>query len=534
MNKNMIWILAGIVTIVTIGLVLVQFRWVKISVETKEQQFLQTANLALEKIVTEVSLQEVIVQVIDEVSPFAPVGVTGNPKLTSRYSTINQTRGELRTHEKLQQAFTISQLDTIRLSSFIRLNSKDSLRVKRIDNRFLDIKPTWSTKNIPEISLNISLDDKLSNRTVFVENVVDKLIRIDLPIRERIPQATLEEIIKSEFIKFGIKAQYEYRVSNDLDSTIYISSGYNSSSTHPTMRTVLFPNDFFSPKHYLSIFFPNQKAYVLKSIGVMTITTFALTLIIIFSFSFTIYTIFRQKRLSEIKSDFVSNMTHELKTPISTISLASQMLNDPSIPNESKRISYLGGVIGEESKRLGHQVEKVLQMAIFEKTNLKLKLKEVDLHQIIEKAVNSFAIQLQNAHGQVEKQLNAQNPMCIADEMHITNVVSNLLDNALKYRNGNPTIDITTKNAAKGIVLEVKDNGMGISRDDQKRIFDQFYRVPTGNVHNVKGFGLGLSYVKKIAEEHDGRVWIDSSIGKGSTFGMYLPFSGPNDSKRKK
>jgi signal transduction histidine kinase len=222
-------------------------------------------------------------------------------------------------------------------------------------------------------------------------------------------------------------------------------------------------------------------------------------------------------------------MTHELKTPMSTISLASQMLNDPSIPDENKRIAYLGSVIGEESKRLGLQVEKVLQMAIFEKTKLKLKLKEVDVHQVIEKVACSFSIQLQNANGQLFKQLNAQNPICIADEIHVTNVVNNLLDNAVKYRNGNPQIEVLTKNANKGIILEIKDNGIGISREDQKRIFDQFYRVPTGNVHNVKGFGLGLCYVKKIAEEHGGRIWIDSTLGKGSVFSLFLPFIGPNE-----
>ncbi len=529
MSRNMIWILAGIISVVTIGLVLVQSKWVKISLETKEQQFTQTANLALEKIINEVGLQEVIVQIIDEVSPYATIGTSSNPRLTSRFSTINQTRGGLRTHEKMQQAFTIGQLDTLRLSSIIRLNTKDSLRISRIDNNFLDIKPIWSTKNIPDINLNVSLDDKLSNRTVFVENIVDKLIRLELPIQERIPKETLDTIIKTEFLKLGINARYEYKVTSEFDSIIYNSKGYINSPIKPTLRTVLFPNDFFAPKYYLSIYFPNQKAYVLQSIGVMTVTTFALTLIIIFSFSITIYTIFRQKRLSEIKSDFVSNMTHELKTPISTISLASQMLNDPSIPDENKRIAYLGGVIGEESKRLGLQVEKVLQMAIFEKTKLKLKLKEVDVHQVIEKVACSFSIQLQNANGQLFKQLNAHNPICIADEIHVTNVVNNLLDNAVKYRNGNPQIEISTKNANKGIILEIKDNGIGISREDQKRIFDQFYRVPTGNVHNVKGFGLGLCYVKKIAEEHGGRIWIDSTLGKGSVFSLFLPFIGPNE-----
>jgi signal transduction histidine kinase len=295
------------------------------------------------------------------------------------------------------------------------------------------------------------------------------------------------------------------------------------------IRVQQFPNDIYSKKYFLSIYFPNQMSYVIGSLGSMTITTFMLTLIIIFSFSFTLVIIFKQKRLSEIKNDFVSNMTHELKTPISTISLAAQMLGDPSIPDENKRVEHLGGVIAEESRRLGLQVEKVLQMAIFEKTKLKLKLKEVDLHHVIEKVSRSFELQIQNVNGELLKDLDAQKSVILADEVHITNVVNNLLDNALKYSNGNPQIKILTQNKNRGIVFTVIDNGIGINRENQKRIFDQFYRVPTGNLHNVKGFGLGLCYVKKIIDEHDGQIWVESSLGQGSKFSCFFPFNGPND-----
>jgi signal transduction histidine kinase len=529
MRRNTIWTLTVLISVVTIGLILVQSKWVKIAVEIKEQQFSQTANLAFQNIIKEIDRQETIVQVIDEVSPYATIGSSSLPRLTYHYSTINRTRGGLRTHEKMQQAFTIGNIDTLKIPSIIKLNTKDSLRISKIDNKFLDIKPTWPSKTLSEINFNLSLDEKLVNRTVFVENIVDKLIHIELSINERIPKETLDTIIKTQFSNLGIRAKYEYVVSSDTDSTIYASNGYSNSFSKPALKGNLFPNDFFTRKYSLSIFFPNQKAYLLRSLGFMTVTTFFLTLIIIFSFSITLYTIFKQKRLSEIKSDFVSNMTHELKTPISTISLASQMLNDRSIPDENKSIAYLGGIIGEESKRLGLQVEKVLQMAIFEKTRLKLKLKEIDVHQVIERVVCSFSIQIQNVGGKLIKNLKAENPICTADEIHITNVVNNLLDNALKYRNGNPEIEILTRNASKGIIVGIKDNGIGISREEQKRIFDQFYRVPTGNVHNVKGFGLGLCYVKKIAEEHHGKIWIESSLGKGSEFSLFLPFDGPND-----
>jgi signal transduction histidine kinase len=528
MKRSTIWILAGLISLATVGLVLVQSKWVNIAVEVKDEQFWQTAKLALEKIITEVDRQETIVQLIDEISPYATAGSSSSPKLTYHYSTINRTRGGLRTQEKNQQVFTLRQLDTLRIPSMSRIASNDSLQIIRIDNNLWDIRPVRQTSRTPDLTFNISLDERLMNKTVFVENIVDKLVRIELPIEERIPKEVLDTIIKNEFFKLGITAKFEYKVSSELDSIVYVSNGYVPSMSSP-LKSNLFPNDFFSKKYFLTVFFPNQKSYVLSSLGWMTVTTFLLTLIITIIFSLTIAVIFKQKRLSEIKSDFVSNMTHELKTPISTISLASQMLNDKSIPNENKRIDYLGGVIAEESKRLGLQVEKVLQMAIFEKTKLKLKLKPVDINQVIEKVVSSFSIQLQNANGKLSTELNAQNSEIIADEIHITNVVNNLLDNALKYRNGNLEIIVSTKNATKGILLAVQDNGIGISRDNQKRIFDQFYRVPTGNLHNVKGFGLGLCYVKKIVEEHGGRIWVDSSLGEGSQFSCYLPLEGPNE-----
>ncbi len=528
MKRSTIWILAGLISVATIGLILVQAKWVRIAVEIKEEQFWQTANLAMQQIITEVDRQETVVQIIDEISPYATVGSSSTPRLSYHYSTINRTRGGLRTYEKNQQVFTLRQLDTLRIPSVSRLAPSDSLQLIRIDNNIWDIRPTRQPNRNPELSLNIWLDEKLANKTVFIENIVDKLVRIELPIEERIPMPVLDTIIKNEFFKLGLNTKYEYKLANEADSIVYMSKGYNP-TLRTTLRSNLFPNDFFSKKYYLHVYFPNQRTYVLSSLGWMTLTTFMLTIIIIFSFTLTLWIIFRQKKLSEIKSDFVSNMTHELKTPISTISLAAQMLNDNSIPGENKRIEYLGGVIGEESKRLGLQVEKVLQMAIFEKTKLKLKLKPINIHSIIHKVSCSFEIQVQSVKGEMLSELQAESPVIKADEIHITNVVNNLLDNALKYRNGSPQIVISTKNATKGIIIAVEDNGIGISRENQKRIFDQFYRVPTGNLHNVKGFGLGLCYVKKIVEEHGGRIWVESNLGQGSIFSCYIPTEGPND-----
>jgi two-component system, OmpR family, phosphate regulon sensor histidine kinase PhoR len=242
-------------------------------------------------------------------------------------------------------------------------------------------------------------------------------------------------------------------------------------------------------------------------------------------FTYTILIILRQKKLSMIKNDFINNMTHELKTPISTISLASQMLEDGSITNTPRTIEQISKVINQESKRLSFQVEKVLQMAVFNEGRLKLRFKELDLNNIIANVIANFELRVQNKNGSLITEIEAENAQIKGDEVHITNVIFNLLDNAVKYSNGEPRIVVSTINKKDFVVVSVKDNGVGIPKEHLSQIFERFYRVPTGNVHNVKGFGLGLSYVKKIAEVHNAEIKIESAVNKGTNFSLFFPLN---------
>lgn len=273
----------------------------------------------------------------------------------------------------------------------------------------------------------------------------------------------------------------------------------------------------------LRAFFPNRQRYLLQTMWLMLAISALLIIVIFGAFTYTINTIFRQKKLGEIRNDFINNMTHELKTPISTISLACEALNDPDMQrNDKTRRSFIG-MISEENKRLGVLVENVLRTAVLDRGDMQLKVEQINMHELIKTVIRNLAIQVRKRGGSIRTELNAVNPLIEGDPVHLTNLVYNLIDNAMKYSPDNPLLIIRSENVDKGIELQFEDNGIGISKENQRKIFDKLYRVPTGNIHNVKGFGLGLSYVKTVTEKHHGTISVESELKKGSTFFVYLP-----------
>ena len=370
---------------------------------------------------------------------------------------------------------------------------------------------------------------KVRNKTEMAKEVFNDYLFTKRSIYDRVNYQVLDSLLKYEVKMKGIEIPFEYGISS-LENPSYLhyasSMKYKVSglkSDKDTYSVNLFPNDYSNSESYLRVYFPNQDRYIIRNIWMMYATSLLLILVVLGCFYVAVSTIVKQKQLADIKNDFINNMTHEFKTPISTISLATQMLGDEAVTASPSMFKRYLGIIRDENKRLGSQVEKVLQTAQMERGEVRLNLGTVNVHQIIERVLGNISPQIELREGIIDIDLQAENPEIQADEVHLTNIIFNLLDNANKYSPEKPIIKITTENTEKGLSIKVSDQGIGMTKESIKQIFEKFYRVPTGNVHDVKGFGLGLSYVKKMVEEHNGRINVVSKLGEGSEFEVVVP-----------
>lgn len=359
-----------------------------------------------------------------------------------------------------------------------------------------------------------------------LEDVAKEMAELKVPLFKRIPLNLLDSLLRTELNNNNIHQAYNYKVTlAKKDSTIFIKTAniqFDVANAN-SYKTALFGGDLIRDPGLLVINFPNKNAAILTNLGATLISSAALILILIFIFSYTLYAILQQKKISEMKTDFINNMTHEFKTPVATIMIASEALKDPEVTEDKNRIKRLAGIIYDENIRLGNHIERVLNIAKAEKEDLALEMEEVDVNDLISIVLDSMALQLQKKNAQVTLDLKAQYASVKGDEFHLSNILYNLIDNANKYSLNEPHIYISTKNIGKNLVIEVKDSGIGMTKDQSKRIFDQFYRVPTGNLHDVKGFGLGLNYVQNIVHKLKGKIKVITEKDKGTTFEIILP-----------
>jgi len=472
MNKWITTLIIVLVTLSTIGLMIIQVYWIRDAVKVKQAVFYRDLSQSMQRVVFE----------LDKI------------RFQDRISSQNKFYQQ---HRDLYQTF--DSLNRLMLFNLGTLNSQNEF-----DNWLQ--KKDKADQALHDLSFNYTSQEEGSffyNR----KDLIDSLISVELKDK-------------------GINTKFEFGVFSPATNSMllqktgkYPEELLNKSyffDMPPIGTLSTFPNK-------LLIYFPNEQSFIIRQLWKLLGISVFLFIVIIVSFSVSIIIIYRQKRLSVMKNDFINNMTHEFKTPISTIALACEALKDSDIKKSDIVYNNYVGVINEENKRLGTMAEQILQTAVLEKGQLKLKKTMINIHVIIEQAVNSKQFSAKEKGGEIEVQLKATNPELMGDRVHLMNVVTNLIDNAIKYNVNKPYIVINTVNSDDSLLIRVQDNGIGISKTNQKKIFEKLYRVPTGNIHNFKGFGLGLSYVKATIELHNGSIMVDSEPGKGSTFTIRIP-----------
>lgn len=523
MSRIALWIVSAFLTLAMIAMIILQAYWIKRSVSAEELQLNLLVGQVLNEVGDELVANQTVITILDEIQP---------PVVQNRGQEVWNYHIDQRSAYDRSEAAHENPHQGTPEESYVYTSPHQSLKntkVKMLSDSLVvvigedeDGQDTVLVNAMKPDQIRVTLRQELEQGEALVNRVIRRMLVEEKELEQKLTATQVEMLISSRLAAQGIHMPYEYAVYDEGKPPFFSSASFNEYESLSYYRAPIFSESVFERSSYISLYFPGQQAYIRKSMGLMGGSSLIITLFIIAMFSLVMYIMFKQKRLSEIKNDFVNNMTHELKTPISTISLASQMLSDESIPNEQKNLKQISKIIRSESKQLGFQVERVLQMAIFDHGELKLKKEEIDIHDVIENVAQNFLLQLDRQGGKLDFLPEAETAVIKGDLMHITNVLSNLLENAMKYSKNKPEISISTRINGNFLMISISDKGIGIGREDQKRIFEKFYRVPSGNVHNVKGFGLGLSYVKLVVEAHGGSIDLKSEINQGSQFDIQL------------
>ena len=501
MNKRQRKILIVVIFFVSLGLIAVQIAWIGGAYENKKIELERIVNESLSSVVKKIWHKETTTQVIDRIM-----------------GQLLQAKDTIESNTAVEKQLSKDDDRNIKLSDEDRKNFEKSL----INDRFSGVSKDSIIKEIENNPEALSGE----MRKYFVEQLVERLFWLDVPIEQRVTIDQVDSLFKQELSSKEVNLPFYANIYHYKSGVSIMSSeSFSLKGRNKIYEERLFPDDpeVYSEKYYLQIYLQGADIFVIKKILPMATVSGTLILLILSVFIYTMWIILRQKKISEIKGDFISNITHELRTPIATISLAAQLLEDKNVSNEMKDRGKLSGMIKEQSKHLSYLVEKVLQTSVFEKQAIVLKPQSCSVHQIISEAVDIMSLQLRNKKADFSLQFEAINDMVAVDKPYFLNVITNLIDNSLKYSDLSAVIRIGTKNKQNNIIIAVKDNGKGISKENQNKIFEQFYRVSTGNVHNIKGFGLGLNYVKKIVEMSNGTVTLESMLNVGTTFFISLP-----------
>ncbi len=520
MKKSTIWFIAIVMGFSFLGLLYLQISYIEQMAKMKKEQFDESVNRSLYQASRNLEM--------NETQRYLEKDVNETERRAFKQDSVMARSGMLNDVIQHTHQYSVAGKDGTIYSSFElkTITTKPSTIPKamilRSDKSTIDA----ASKSLQEI---------VRNRYVYEKALLDEVVynilyqASEKTLKERINFTMLDLDIKKELQNNGINIPYHFTVSTADGREVYRCPDYSEDGLQYSYSQELFRYDPSSKMGVVKIHFPDMNSYIMSSIRFM-IPAIVFTVVLLITFIFTIVVIFRQKRYTEIKNDFINNMTHELKTPISSISLAAQMLNDDSVSKSQQMQKHLGGIINDESKRLRFLVEKVLQMSMFDRKSVSFKKKELDLNELLEQIASTFSLRVEHTGGKIYTEIEAVDSAIYVDEVHFQNAITNLMDNAVKYRKPDEPLDLylRTWNEKGRLCFSIRDTGLGIKKENVRKIFDKFYRVHTGNVHDVKGFGLGLAYVKRIIDLHEGEIKCESELGKGTTFTISLPVLNEN------
>ena len=523
MKKSIVWILSGVICISFVLLLSLQFSYINEMTTMRRQQFDELVKRSLYDVAHQLELAEAKRYLEEDIQEMERNSNFGNYPIDGFYSqTFSFQNGMFSFSQTVQPPVQASNPSAQQPPvPQTQQPTMPSLQVPRAQSD--------NSGEISERSRALQqrqLEHYLANKSL-VDEVIYSMLSAsgNKPLPQRIDNSFLADELNDQFRSNGIDIPFHYVVTTNTGRVFYsCCRDFNQNVLKDTYSQTIFRNDSPNRMAVLRVYFPTLDDYINKSVGFMLPSLLFIAILMV-TFAFTLFIVLRQRKVTEIKNDFINNMTHEFKTPISTISLAAQMLNDPSVAKSPQMFNHISGVINDETKRLRFQVEKVLQMSMFERQSNTMKLKEMDIDELINGVVNTFKLKVENIGGTIDARFETEDPFAMADEMHFTNVIFNLMDNAVKYKRADVPLhlEVRTWNEPGKLMISIADNGIGIKKDDIKKIFDKFYRVHTGNRHDVKGFGLGLAYVKKVILNHNGSIKAESELGNGTKFIITLP-----------
>ena len=523
MNKLFFRLLVLLMSLSLIGIILVQVYWFNSSFKNNDEQFKFHVKQVIGNVADKLQKQEAY-SFYDKYNHYKDS--TGkipqkNDLLEFYYVQKNPKTNEtiVYTNSLIAEDYNISSSIFDKKFNSERFKNFSSRRTTEVYNRNGIDKPNLQQSLAPDIKIEKSGSLDVLDNAQF--EIFFKDIASVMPINERISKDKLEKLIRKELEQYGVNTKFEFSIFNNGVQTKIMSKGFCNKEEGYSIP--IFTDNEGNEKYKLFVMFPHKKKFLLSELVSITILSIVFTLIILIAYTSALNQLIRQRQISEIKTDFINNMTHEFKTPIATINLALDAIKNPKIIDDKEKVFKYLQMIRDENKRMHAQVENVLRISKLEKKELDIEKESSNVEDVISDAIEHVSLILEDRGGVITTHFDAARTTVLVNEVHFTNVIVNILENAIKYTTGIPEINILTENIKDMILIKVQDNGLGMSKVAQKRVFEKFYREHTGDIHNVKGHGLGLAYVKRIVEDHNGQVYVESEKGKGSTFIIKIP-----------